>query len=146
MQAPSPSQRVLPGVRHLLDTLASRDDAYLALLTGNFRRGAEIKLRHFGLWDYFEGGAFGDDAHERNALLEAALTDIRTRGGPAFLARDVVVIGDTPLDVAVATNGGARAVAVATGGHGEDELRRAGADVVLTDLADPERVIEALRG
>src|SRR5829696_9020974 len=72
---PAPQKRVLPGVRPLLDTLASRDNAYLALLTGNFRRGAQIKLEHFELWHYFRAGAFGDDAHDRNGLLWDAIAN-----------------------------------------------------------------------
>jgi phosphoglycolate phosphatase-like HAD superfamily hydrolase len=143
---PSSQKRVLPGVRPLLDALASQDDAFVALLTGNFRRGAEIKLSHFGLWDFFMGGAFGDVAHDRNALLHDALISIREQGGPAFTPDEAVIIGDTPLDVAVAVHGGARAVAVATGGHDMDELRRAGADVVLPDLSDRATVLQVLRG
>lgn len=146
MAAPSAHKRVLPGVRPLLDALVSRDDAFVGLLTGNFQSGAEIKLRHFDLWGYFAGGAYGDESHDRNALLDAALRSIRQGGGPSFRPDETVILGDTPLDVAVAIHGGARAVAVATGGHDMDELRRAGAHVVLPDLSDREAVLEALRG
>jgi phosphoglycolate phosphatase-like HAD superfamily hydrolase len=58
----------MPGVRSLLDTLHTRSDAFLALLTGNFEAGARVKLEYFGLWRYFRCGAFGDHARERNGL------------------------------------------------------------------------------
>ena len=141
---PGPRKGVLPGVRHLLDTLASRDDAYLALLTGNFRGGAEIKLRHFGLWDYFGAGAFGDTLHNRNELLWDALRAVTAAGGPSVEPSEVVIIGDTPLDIAVAKAGGARSVGVATGSHSVGELQESGADVALNDLQDVEAVLRAL--
>ena len=50
---PGPRKGVLPGVRPLLDRLSRRDDVFLALLTGNFERGARIKLEYFDLWRYF---------------------------------------------------------------------------------------------
>jgi phosphoglycolate phosphatase len=141
---PGPRKGMMPGVRPLLDTLALRDDAYLALLTGNFERGARIKLEYFDLWRYFACGAFGDDALERNGLLRKALGAVRACGGPVAQPSDVVVIGDTPLDVAVAAAGGVRSIAVATGSHDVRSLRESGADVVLPDLSDVEVVLDGM--
>ena len=42
------------------------------LLTGNIRLGAEIKLRHFDLWEDFETGAFADDHEERDQIAAVA--------------------------------------------------------------------------
>jgi phosphoglycolate phosphatase len=141
---PGPRKGVLPGVRSLLDTLASSDDAYPALLTGNFERGARIKLEYFDLWRYFACGAFGDGVQERNSLLEKAIERAAACGAPVADPSNVVVIGDTPLDVAVAIAGGARSLAVATGDYDVDTLRAAGADVVLKDLSDRSAVWKAL--
>jgi phosphoglycolate phosphatase-like HAD superfamily hydrolase len=141
---PGPRKGVLPGVREVLDALALRDDAFLALLTGNYERGAQIKLEHFDLWRYFRCGAFGDGVHERNALLATALDRVEACGGPRATPAEVVVVGDTPLDVAVALAGGARSLAVATGSYDAAALRASGADVVLDDLSDLDAVLEAL--
>ncbi len=65
---PRHAGRLLPGIVKLLDGLRGRDDCILALLTGNVARGAEVKLTHYGVWDYFEFGAFADDHHDRNEL------------------------------------------------------------------------------
>jgi phosphoglycolate phosphatase-like HAD superfamily hydrolase len=141
---PGPQKGVLPGVRPVLDALVAHEGAHLALLTGNFERGAQIKLEYFDLWRYFASGAFGDSTHDRNSLLADALARVETSGGPSVRPSDVVIVGDTPLDVAVAVTAGARSLAVATGSYGVDALRASGADVVLKDLTDVKAVLEAL--
>jgi phosphoglycolate phosphatase len=144
LDKPGPRKGVMPGISPLLDTLAQRDDVFLALLTGNYEAGARLKLQHFDLWRYFPCGAFGDTTHDRNGLLPEALARVAVCGGPQAAPADSVVIGDTPLDVAVAVTGGARSIAVATGSHTTDELQASGADVVFEDLSDLEAVLAAL--
>ena len=144
LQPPHPRKMIMPGVRPLLDALASRDDAYLALLTGNYERAARLKLEHFDLWRYFECGAFADDAPDRNSLVPKALARIRARGGPTVDPSDVVVIGDTPHDVACALAVGARPVGVATGPFSADQLRESGAAVVFENLSDTEAFLDLL--
>jgi phosphoglycolate phosphatase len=144
LHEPGPRKGVMPGVRPLLERLAGRDDAYLALLTGNYERAARMKLEYFDLWKYFACGAFGDGAPDRNSLLPRALARIRDCGGPTADPDAVVVIGDTPLDVECAAAAGARSIAVATGSHGVEELRAAGADTVFADLSDADAVVEAI--
>jgi phosphoglycolate phosphatase-like HAD superfamily hydrolase len=135
---------VMPGVQPLLDALAPREDVFLALLTGNYRTGARMKLEHFDLWRFFACGAFGDAAYDRNELLPDAISRVRECGGPVVPASQIVVIGDTPLDVACARAGGARAIAVATGSHSVNELTACGADAVFETLADTADVLSAI--
>jgi phosphoglycolate phosphatase len=144
IELPGPQKGVLAGVRPLLDTLVSHDNAHLALLTGNFRRGAEIKLEYFDLWRYFSAGAYGDDSHDRNGLLWKAIDSVEASGGPRVRPSEVVVIGDTPLDIAVAVAGGARSLGVATGSYDVETLLESGADAALPDLSDLGAVLEAL--
>jgi len=56
----------------------------------------------------------------------------------------VIVVGDTPLDVACAAAAGARSVAVATGPSDAETLRRSGADVVFDDLEDTPAFLRLL--
>jgi phosphoglycolate phosphatase len=136
---------VMPGIRELLELLQTRD-VFLGLLTGNFEEAARIKLGHFDLWDYFRCGAFGDDAADRNALVPFAVDRARQCGIGHFDYADVVVIGDTPHDVACADAVGALPVAVATGNYTLDDLRKTGAPIVLKDLSDADgflRLIDA---
>jgi len=141
---PGPQKGILPGVRDVLEALAAHSRAHLALLTGNFERGARIKLEYFDLWRYFAAGAFGDRTHDRNSLLATALARVAAAGGPAITPAETVIVGDTPLDVAVALAGGARSLAVATGSYDVEALRASGADVVVEDLMDIEMVLEGL--
>ena len=137
-------KEVLPGILPLLETLSGRDDVALGLVTGNFVRGAEVKLGYFDLWRYFRFGGFGDDAADRNLLVPVAIERARLCGVPEVPMRDVVVIGDTPADVACAHAVGATAVGVATGGSSVEELRETGAELVFSDLADYAALLEEL--
>ena len=134
----------LPGVNVLLDALEPREDVYLGLLTGNFKDGAQVKLERFDLWRYFRCGAFGDDAPDRNALVPFALERAVACGMPSFAAADVIVVGDTPNDVACAQAVGAVPVGVATGGYTADQLRQCGADIVFETLEDAEAFVRLL--
>jgi phosphoglycolate phosphatase len=143
IRRPGPRKGVMPGIRALLDALAARDDVILGLLTGNVEAGARVKLEYFDLWRYFRCGAFGDGALERNPLLRAALDRVEACGGPRIPPQDVVVVGDTPHDVAVAAAGGSRAVAVATGSYDAAALAATGADIVMDDLNDLPAALSA---
>jgi phosphoglycolate phosphatase-like HAD superfamily hydrolase len=140
------TKAVLPGIRDLLDELAARDDVFLGLVTGNFEAGAKIKLEHFDLWRYFRCGAYADDAADRNALVPFAVERARACGLPELNAEHVLVVGDTPHDVACAKVVSAVAVGVATGGFSVAQLLASGADVAFEDLAESARFLELLGG
>lgn len=129
--------QVLPGVQALLEQLRERSDVAVGLLTGNVRAGARVKLGHFGLFEYFAFGGFGDDCHDRDDVARAAWDEARSRFGERVSPVRVWVVGDTPLDVRCARAIGARAAAVATGWHPLDELARSQPDLLLADLSDP---------
>jgi phosphoglycolate phosphatase-like HAD superfamily hydrolase len=124
----------MPGIRELLEILERREDVFLGLLTGNFEAGAKIKLEHFDLWRYFRCGAFGDDSADRNELVPFAVQRARRRGLPDIDATDILVVGDTPHDIACARAVGAIPVGVATGGFTADTLRESGAEIVFQNL------------
>src|SRR5438445_5245731 len=91
--------KVLPGIASLLETLRARGDVAVGLLTGNIRDGARMKLGHYGIYEHFAFGGFGDHHFERNDVARVALAEVqRHLNGNAKLDR-VWVIGDTPLDV-----------------------------------------------
>lgn len=136
---------ILPGVVSLLDHLDTRADVVVGLLTGNFVRGAKIKLGHFGLWSRFGFGAFGDHHTNRRDLVPVAVDAAVAAGYPRFDLSRVIVIGDTPLDVDCAHAHGARAIAVATGPFSREALAATGAAHVVTTLeeVDVEEVLSA---
>jgi phosphoglycolate phosphatase len=140
----NPQARVLPGVPEILRAAAAHGRAAQGLLTGNLRRGAQLKLAHHGLWQHFAFGAFADDSEHRNELGPHAVRRASAHHGVEFAAANVWVIGDTPHDIACGKVIGARTLAVATGGYSRDELRAHEPTVVLENLADTERVLRLL--
>jgi phosphoglycolate phosphatase len=138
------TKAVMPGIRELLDALQQRSDVALGLLTGNFIDGARIKLEHFDLWGYFKCGAFGDDSADRNALVPVAIERARDCGIAEFAPADVIVVGDTPHDIACALAVGATPVGVATGSYSVDRLRESGGEIVFTDLSDTSAFVSLL--
>ncbi len=130
------SMRLLPGVLDTLEALARRPGVALGLLTGNWERGARIKLGRFDLNRFFPFGAFGDGAAERKALPPRALETAERVHRRRFQAADTVIVGDTKHDVDCARAHGAGSIGVTTGRYTEAELRQAGADRVVAGLEE----------
>ena len=124
-----------PGIFEFIrDLQALPDPPMLGLLTGNIQLGAEIKLRHFGLWDKFMMGGFADDHEDRNHIAVAALERGRRVLAGNLQPPEIVVIGDTPFDVRCGKFIGAKTLAVATGGASLEELKPHAADWTVADL------------
>lgn len=140
--------KVFPGVRDLLVALEPYEAAgraLVGLLTGNLERGAALKLRSAGIDPArFPVGAFGSDSHRRPELPALAAQRAAQRTGRTFSGHDIVIVGDTPDDVACGRPVGARTVAVATGFFDAPALRAAGADYVFEHLGDTQAVLDAL--
>lgn len=136
--------KLFPGVRELLERLNKLDSVLVGLLTGNVLRGAELKLKRWDLERYFRFGAYGDDHEQRPVLAQIALEKARSLSGRQFTGSETTVIGDTPKDIACARAIGARAVAVATGSVGRDELARSEPDALLDSFEDHTAALRAL--
>lgn len=130
--------RVLPGVPDLLVRLSDRGEHRLAVLTGNLREGARLKLRHFGIDRHFslDAGAYGDDHHDRNELGPIARRRAVAHFGEEFAPENIVVIGDTLRDIACARAFGAKVLAVATGAASWEELKNGRPDRLVRDLGE----------
>jgi phosphoglycolate phosphatase-like HAD superfamily hydrolase len=96
---PAGKARLLPGIRAALDAVHAHAEIHQALLTGNLREGARLKLTHLEIWHYFEFGAFADDSAVRNELGPFALRRAKEKLGIDFAPERVWIIGDTPHDV-----------------------------------------------
>ncbi|MCL6543326.1 MAG: haloacid dehalogenase-like hydrolase, partial [Roseiflexus sp.] len=137
--------RVLEGAIEILQRLRTRG-VVQSLLTGNLAPVAHLKLRMMSLIEFFdfEIGAYGSDSPRRIDLTPIAAARAARRYGRVFAGADIVVVGDTPNDIACARAVGARAVAVATGPFGVEELRTHAPDVVLPDLTDTGAALAAI--
>ena len=140
----NPQARVLPGVVAALQAAGARRGVAQGLLTGNMRRGAQAKLSHHGLWDYFAFGAFADDSEHRNELGPHAVRRACEHHGVNFASTNVWVIGDTLHDIACGKCIGARTLAVATGGASLERLRTGEPTAALPDLTNTATVMELL--
>jgi phosphoglycolate phosphatase-like HAD superfamily hydrolase len=144
LELPRRKGQLLPGVLKLLEKLKSRPHLVLGLLTGNVSRGAQLKLEHYGVWHFFEFGAFADDHHDRNQLGTFAQARAKEKHGREFSAAEIDVIGDTPRDIACGKALGARTIAVATGSWSHEKLAAHHPDFLIDDLSKVEHVINTL--
>lgn len=137
---------VLPGVVEALTALFAVSTVVQSVLTGNIVSNARAKLEPFGLdqWVDLEVGGFGSDDAIRSNLVNAARKKVEAKYGKTFDESSTILIGDTTLDVKAAHDGGAKVIAVATGIYSVDQLTKAGADVVLENVADPGVFLSAL--
>lgn len=139
--------RLLPGAAQAVETLASRPDVVVqSVLTGTIQPNAVAKLAAFGLESYFdfEVGGYGSESYPKGALVMMSRARAAEKYGKPFTERNTVYVGDSVRDVAAAKRGGASSVAVATGRSTENDLRAAGADLVLPDLADVPAVLRGI--
>ena len=106
---------LLPGVRETLQALADHPRYESALVTGNIKPMAQLKMELVGLDHFFTlPGAFGDESHNRRDLPARAAERIRNYLQMDLAPEQFIVIGDTPNDIDCARHFGARAVAVGT--------------------------------
>jgi phosphoglycolate phosphatase len=129
--------RVFPGVHEIVAAMRAIPGVAVGLGTGNVRRGAYTKLARGGLHDDFPFGGFGCDAEDRVELLRTGARRGAEALGVAVEECRVVVIGDTPKDVAAANGLGAECVAVGTGGFAPAMLLELGASCAFATLAEP---------
>jgi phosphoglycolate phosphatase len=145
LERPTTRTSIMPGIASLLDRLEAERGVVLGLLTGNLASGASLKLRSAGLDPArFRVGAYGSDAADRRALPPIAVQRAVEYFGRSPSGAEVVIIGDTPADVACGECINARAVAVATGGYSVSALTACRPHAVFQDLSDTEQVLEAI--
>jgi phosphoglycolate phosphatase len=138
--------RALDGAPEILAALNERGGVVQSLVTGNLPSLADHKLTAFDLARHVDLaiGGYGSLSEHRHDLVEAAMAQASAKHGVTFTPPAVIVIGDTPMDVAAGRHHGTVTVGVATGRHSVDELADSGADMVLPNLADTQGVLAAL--
>jgi phosphoglycolate phosphatase len=135
--------QLLPGATQALSAVGQLDGTVQTVLTGNSRPTAVLKLRAFGLDGFvdFGIGGYGSEAYPKGTLLRVARQRAGDKHGVTFGEDATVYVADSPRDVDAARIGGARSLAVASGRASAAELRDAGADAVLPDLADTAALV-----
>jgi phosphoglycolate phosphatase len=133
--AASEGYRVLPGVPERLRQL-SHDGHLLGLITGNGDGAAFVKLSRGDLLRWFTFGAYATAGLERAGIVRRAVERGEATLGCDVPNSDILVVGDTPLDIEAAHAADCTAVGVATGHYDAAALREAGADHVLETLEE----------
>ena len=138
--------RLMPGVRDTVAEVGALPGVVQTVLTGAIKPNAIEKLRAFGIERFFdtEIGGYGSEAYPKGAMLMNARRRAADKYGADFTERSTVYVGDSSRDMEAARMGGSRSVGVASGRSSAGELRDAGADVVLDDLADIAAVVAAV--
>lgn len=115
--------KILPYVKELLAYFSGMPDYDQLLLTGNSRRGAELKLTHYGLASYFDfdySGFAGDDFNRIDVARRAGAL-ARSKWGAEL--EKIFIIGDTEHDIQCGKKIGAYTIAVATGSRSLETLQ-----------------------
>jgi phosphoglycolate phosphatase len=136
--------RALPGAGEAVAAVPRLRGVIQSVLTGTIRPNAVAKLQAFGMDRYFdfEIGGYGSEVYTKGAQLVQS----RSRAAEKYAGEiaSTVYVADSGRDVEAARIGGARCVAVASGRLTAGELREAGADLVLDDLADTDAVVRGV--
>ena len=131
--------RLLPGVEAVLAAMRGAG-LTLGLLTGNWERGARIKLARFALNEHFPFGAFGSDGIVRDELPPIALGRAKARCGRPIRPNETLIIGDSVHDIACAQAHAIPVLAVATGRTPADRLAACRPDWLASDLSEAARL------
>ncbi|NEC03407.1 HAD hydrolase-like protein [Streptomyces anulatus] len=137
----------LPGAAAALAALADMNGVVQSVVTGNIRPVAEVKLQVFGLDTHirFPYGGYGEDHDDRAELVRTAIDRTRAATGADIALTDILLIGDTPADVAAGRAAGVPVLAIATGRTSAAELADAGATATVRDLQDAAPLRDLLR-
>jgi phosphoglycolate phosphatase len=147
LDRPTTRTTIMPGILPLLDRLEAQTDVVLGLLTGNVAQGAALKLRSGGIApERFRVGAYGSDAAHRPELPPIAAQRAEPIFGRVPRGAEVVIIGDTPADIACGAGIEARALAVATGAYTVGDLEACRPHAVFADLSETDLVLDAILG
>jgi len=141
---PRVKPHIKPGIPEALDAVHAHPEIHQALLTGNLKEGARLKLSYLGLWKYFEFGAFADDSAIRDELGPFALARAEEKLGITFPPERVYIIGDTPHDIACGKAIGAKTIAVATGAFSFEELSALNPTHTFKDLSDTQALLDVI--
>jgi phosphoglycolate phosphatase len=137
----------LPGALAALAALAATPGVVQTVVTGNIAPVARLKLAAVDLDGYidFDIGGYGSESAVRGELVNLARSRAALKHDVTLADNAVIVIGDTVHDVVGAKFSGAIAIGVATGlNTTADHLHAAGADVVLSSLADTSALLAAV--
>jgi phosphoglycolate phosphatase len=140
---PRASKHVLPGVKQLLEELL-RIGHLVILYTGDSAAIVSQVFKATGLGKYFKFSVYGTEAKTRAEMARLAVKRAERLTGRRFRGKDVVIVGDSVRDIECGKEINALTIAVATGFHSEEELRKRKPDYLFSNLKDYKQVLRAI--
>jgi phosphoglycolate phosphatase-like HAD superfamily hydrolase len=131
------------GVKDLLDLLSKSKRHVLGVLTGNISTIAKEKLATAGIDQYFKEGFYADNYDDRNRLVEDAVRECVSKYSLAR-AKNVIIVGDTPLDMKAARSAHATPIGIASGIYSMETLSLSGATKTFQDLTPTDDLLSSL--
>ncbi len=135
---------ILPGVKEVIEKLNEKSDIILGLLTGNFRKSAEIKLQSHSLYGNFRFGVYGSDTWDRNMMPAIARRRLLDTFSLDIDFSRMVIIGDTVHDIACSKNSGSISISVGTGWTEKEVLLEEEPDYFFDDMGDVENILNTI--
>lgn len=116
-------------ITEVRETLARLHTRYpMAVVSARGQRGTLAFLEKFGLLAYFQHVATGQTCQHTKPYPDQILWAAERMG---IDSRQCLMVGDTTVDILAGRAAGAQTVGVLCGFGEEEELRRAGADLIL---------------
>lgn len=129
---------LLTGVKETLQQVNGFSNTLVSVLTGNCKQGAFLKLKFNDIFKEFNltKAVFGDSYNDRNKLASKALENTKEYFFDSKVkANQILIVGDTPHDVACAKSIGAKSLAVCSGFSSKKELENSNPDYLVDDLS-----------
>jgi phosphoglycolate phosphatase len=129
---------LFPGVKETLEELHKRGYR-MTIATSRLTDSLMLFMRHHGIDHYFEYAVGSDSVTNHKPHPEPAL---KTLAALNIEASEAIMVGDMPVDIAMAHNAGIRAVGVNYGNATHEELVEAKADWIIDDITKLLSIVE----
>jgi pyrophosphatase PpaX len=132
--------KILPHAREVLASAASRG-LRLALVTTKSSGNARKVLKAFGIDGFFMAVVGFEDTKKHKPSPEPIFKALELLG---LSGCEVLVVGDTEMDIIAGREAGARTMAVTTGVTPWERLAHEKPDFIANDLSELDNILESL--
>ena len=129
---------LFPGVKETLEALHKRGYR-MTIATSRLTDSLMLFMRHHGIDHYFEYAVGSDSVTHHKPHPEPALKTLRELN---IAPSEAIMVGDMPVDIAMAHNAGIRAIGVDYGNATREELEAAEADWIVDSIT---KILEIIK-
>ena len=129
---------LFPGVKETLEALRKRGHR-MTIATSRLTDSLMLFMRHHGIDHYFEYAVGSDSVAHHKPHPEPAL---KTLAALNIAPSEAIMVGDMPVDIAMAHNAGIRAIGVDYGNATREELEAAEADWIVDSIT---KILEIIK-